>query len=169
MPLCKETWLISLLLKGNISSHPCLVVNYPCNPNAPPWNSSGPDRILLLACGHCPGYYVCTEDGEEIYARENLLFSSSVSSFLHGQHTCSCTYKANSLLQLELIAFLLMISEEMPEVEQASSFPQTAMLKNQGEEAALYLSTKQDVILLYILNIQTQIFPPWEPAEITHM
>lgn len=43
--------------------------------------------------------------------------------------------------------FLLVISEEMPEVEQASSFPQTAVLKNWGEEAALYLSAKQDVIL----------------------
>jgi len=54
----------------------------------------------------------------------------------------SCTYKTNSLLQLELIVLLSAPSEETPEVEQASSFPQTAMLKNRGEEAALYLSAK---------------------------
>lgn len=43
-------------------------------------------------------------------------------------------YKTNSLLQLELIAFLSAVSEEMPEVEQANFFAQTARLKNLGEK-----------------------------------
>lgn len=45
----------------------------------------------------------------------------------------------NGLLQLELTVFLLAMSEEMPEVEQ-SGFPQTSMLKHQGQKAPLYLS-----------------------------
>lgn len=74
MPLCKETWIISFLLKGSISLHPCLEVKYPLNPNGHPWSSPGPDCILLLACGHCPGYYVCTERVEVLF---NILINDT--------------------------------------------------------------------------------------------
>lgn len=55
---------------------------------------------------------------------------------------CFSTYKTNGLLQWELTVPLLAMSEEMPELEQ-SGFPQTAMLKHQGEKAALYLSSNR--------------------------
>lgn len=93
------------------------------------------------------------------------MFSSTVRALLHDQHTHLHTYKANSLLELDLIAFLWVISEEMAQLEQARSFPQPAMLKNKGEEATSYLSAKQDVILQ---NEDTNI-PSWKPAGITNM
>lgn len=135
-PLFKKMWLVCLLLESSSTTlppHSIPVVKFSffkvlsrCYLNSP-------------TCGHCPDYCICTKDGEEIYARRRLLFSSFVSLFLCGQHICSHIYKSNSFLQLELIAFLLAVSEEMPEMEPASFFPHTAILKHWEEEAAPYL------------------------------
>lgn len=129
-------WLVCLLLESSSTTFP---------PHSIPVVKFSFFKVLSRCylnsptCGHCPDYCICTKDGEEIYARRKLLFSSFVSLFLCGQHICSHIYKSNSFLQLELIAFLLAVSEEMPEMEPASFFPHTAILKHWEEEAAPYL------------------------------
>lgn len=133
--LFKKLRLVCLLLESSSTTlrpHSILVVKFSffrvlsrCYLNSP-------------TCGHCPDYCIGTKDGEEIYARVKLLFSSFVSLFLCGQHICSHIHKTNSFLQLELIAFFLAVTEDMPEMGPASFFPPT-ILKHWEEEAAPYL------------------------------